>query len=89
MDYFHDVFENDEDSIPEYLFVCEVNKWQGIDIDNVLENEIEDHHENAWDQIVDIQSIKDFISNWNGKQTLESWNVAYKQKINFKKAMGA
>jgi hypothetical protein len=87
IDHYYDDFMEDETSIPEYLFVCNVDKWEGIDIDNVIENGMENHHENAGDQIVDIEEIRSFVKEWNAKQKVESWNVFNKQKINFMKIM--
>ena len=82
IDHYCDSFENDPESVPEYLWVCEINKWDGINIDNVIESEMEDHHEDAGDQIAEYEEIRVFIKEWNAKQNVESWNVRYKQKIN-------
>jgi len=84
--YIDEYQENTEDA-PQYLYVCKKNKWEGIDIDSVVENELEDHHEAACDYIVDRQGLYDFVKNWNEKQTLESWTVEYKQKIDFHKIL--
>ena len=43
----------------------------------LIQNIVEDHHDDAGDQVVDEQGFYDFINAWNAKQTCVSYSPDY------------
>jgi hypothetical protein len=57
---------------PKYLETTEVEEFI-LDPADVLENALQDHHEDAYDCLVDVKGFEDFINSWVKKQTMKSY----------------
>ena len=83
LDYYYDIFEADPESVPEYLFICEVDKWEGLDIEQALERSTDEYCvDGEPPTLKDVQELVDFVEKWNEKQNVEVYSPSYKQKIN-------
>ncbi|WP_020476219.1 hypothetical protein [Zavarzinella formosa] len=80
LDWYADEAD-EETNRPLYVYACKENRWSGIDLGNVLSSELDDHHEDAGDCLVDDKELWDFIKAWNAKQTLVSFDVDYTKVI--------
>lgn len=58
---------------PFFVFDCDIHKWAGIDVDDVLDNEMNNFYEGADDQIVDYDELVNFVEQWNSKQHLSEY----------------
>lgn len=67
IDYY---FEKD---LPFFVFDCDEHKWEGINVDDVLDNEFENWYDGAADQIVDYVELVKFIKQWNAKQQIREY----------------
>ena len=47
-----------------------------IKIDNAIEYSLEEHYEDAFDNLIDVQELYDFIEAWNKKQKIAKTWVA-------------
>lgn len=65
---------------PAYCWPCEAEVLR-LDPDSLLENAVENMHEDAGDQIVDADELVAFIEAWNAKQTCTSYYPDYKRVI--------
>jgi hypothetical protein len=63
----------DEGIEPVYVYTCEPNKWQGVDVDRVLES-LEDHYDDASSDVVAEQELRDFATQWNAKQNIVTYH---------------
>lgn len=59
-------------SVPAYCWPC-TSRPLRLDPDRLLEQAVDDMHEDAIDQVVDADGLRDFIEAWNAKQTCETW----------------
>lgn len=76
----------DEESypIPKYVHICSKIKFNGLDMTDVLTNELDsDFHEDAIEQL-DIEPLQKMVDQWSAKQSLHSWQPDYKKKIKVK-----
>lgn len=62
----------DGDYIASYIFCCEEHRWDGIDVDKIIEDCHEEYGDTFHDDIVDLGKLRDFIFEWNSKQT-KAW----------------
>jgi hypothetical protein len=59
--------------VPARVWACHINRGFTIDADSVLEDALQDHHEDAHEQCDgDLQAILDA---WCAKQNVESWEA--------------
>ena len=65
---------------PAYCWPCEAQALR-LDPDSLLENAVDDMHEDAGDEIVDADELMRFIEAWNAKQTCKSWYPDYSRVI--------
>jgi hypothetical protein len=65
---------------PAYCWPCKSKTLQ-LNPDSVLENAVDDMHDDAWDQIVAADELAAFIAAWNTKQTCRSWYPDYSRVI--------
>lgn len=88
-DYYPDInelkeyYEEQGYDLPKYVYVTKEIKWEltNHDIDNMIENSLENHYEDASDHIVDLKELEDFIEIWNKKQTIVSYEPDYTNVI--------
>lgn len=87
-DELHDWIAGEDPSpeIPEFAFCCKVNKFKDdmLDATDILENALNDYHEDAIDQI-DVESLQEVLDKWMANQDLESWDIDYSKKIKITK----
>ena len=57
---------------PAYCWPCKPQHLH-LDVDRLLEQAVDDMHEDAADEIVDADGLAAFIEAWNAKQTCVSW----------------
>lgn len=77
---YYDDYENGE--VPKWAFACNFEEF-GLDADRILENECEDHHEDIYDTLNDIDELHIFIDKWNKKQHAGSYYQDYKKVVLF------
>jgi hypothetical protein len=65
---------------PAYCWPCESRALR-LDPDSLLENAVDDMHEDAGDEIVDADELVRFLEAWNAKQTCKSWYPDYSRVI--------
>lgn len=58
---------------PFFVFDCDVSHWDGINIDDALDNELENWYDGARDHIVDYDELVNFVKQWNSKQPLKEF----------------
>lgn len=58
--------------VPAYCWPC-TSRPLRLDPDSLLEQAVDDMHEDAADQIVDADELEAFVEAWNAKQTCVSW----------------
>ncbi len=83
--YFEDLDgyleEVSEKSRAEYLHPCNIIDYEGIDAETAIGMSMDWMQEDARDSLVDVDELKEFVSAWNKKQTLQSWEPALNTKI--------
>ena len=84
-DFLDQTVDEDIEDLPEYLFACTELSFPSIDVGNILENALSDHHEDACDQVVDEEGLQKLLDNWVKKQTLISYDADYTRKISVAK----
>ena len=68
------------------LFCTKAIVWQPFsDVDSMLEDELQEHHEDARYEVVDEEELEAFLAAWSKKQTLVSYAVDYSRKIRISK----
>jgi len=75
--------EDNENEIPEYIYVAEPRKWKGLNID--LDSQLEDEYEDAIENIVEITELEEFLKKWNEKQNIISFVPNFKKVVMIKK----
>jgi hypothetical protein len=60
---------NDKNKI---LWLCDELEFN-INVDRALADALEDHHEDADDQLEDVGELKDFVKKWCEKQNIKSY----------------
>lgn len=82
MEAYDDQVEGDEDycEMPLFCYGSDVEKFE-LDCSKFLENELEEHFEDAYDQVVDEDELQDFIEKWNAKQTIETYHIRYEDIV--------
>jgi len=80
---FIETCEDNENEIPEYVYVVEPRKWKGLTID--LDSQLEDEYEEAIENIVEITELEEFLKKWNEKQNIISFVPNFKKVVMIKK----
>lgn len=80
-----EVDNGDSDSLPTWVFPCDIRSFGRIDAGYIVANELEEHHEDA--EVDDIEELQQFLDKWCDKQSLESWNPDYTRKISVEKVL--
>ncbi len=87
MDWLTDALEDGQDedelSLPEWVYPCTVKPFGPLDASSVVENELCDHHEDA--EVDDLDELQAFLDTWCAKQTLASWEPDFDKKISVAK----
>lgn len=74
LDELEEACEANDVQMPAYVWACIEEPWSGLDAYERIETEMEDHHEEAIEQVVDIGELLEFMKAWNAKQTLKSYS---------------
>lgn len=71
-----------EIDVPEYLWIPERIKFE-MDADRIIENALEEHHEDADDRISkeDRVALQAFLDEWCAKTTIESFSEIRKEYV--------
>jgi hypothetical protein len=67
--------------MPCYVWACAEEKWDGIDLEYVIEHAMRDCFENASHHLVELESLYDFVSAWNAKQNIITYRPDYGRVI--------
>ena len=88
-DWVSDQIADDErDSIPEWIFPCDLKDFKKLDATDLIQNYIGDeHHEDAADQIEGLDLLQAYLNEWCAKQTIQSWHPDYSRKISVQKIL--
>ncbi len=71
----------DASSMPEFVHTCKTVPFQ-LDIDNILENEADHHHDDIYDNLDGVNDLEKAIEIFNQRNlTTVSWEVDYKHKV--------
>lgn len=73
-------YEEPQRALPAYCWPCEAQTLR-LDPDSLLENAVDDMHEDASSEIVGADDLICFIEAWNAKQTCKSWYPDYSRVI--------
>lgn len=65
---------------PDWVFCCKGIRHQ-LDADQILDNMLDDAYDDAPDQIVDEDSLRDFIKAWNAKQIVSTYYPDYTKVV--------
>lgn len=79
----HESMEPDE-PWPEWASPTEKLVWGGIsehNIESIIEDSLQDFHEEASEWIVDFDQLVTFINEWNKKQNIVSYQILAKKKV--------
>lgn len=57
-----------ERPLPDYVFPCRAEPWDGIDIEAALDASLADFHGDALEHLSHIEALRDYITAWNGLQ---------------------
>ncbi len=67
---------------PDFTWSCEEMRLGRIDAkDDILENVLDEHHEDAFDQLIDVEGLQKFLDEWVNKQTMRSFSPCYNLAI--------
>jgi hypothetical protein len=86
MDYLACEMEDREgpepmESLPDWIFPCTTRKFGGLDASDILQSALDEHHEDAHEQLVDEDGLQKFLDEWSERQTIESWEPDYSRKL--------
>lgn len=70
--------EEEDVEVPKYVWGCKPVPFS-MRMDNLVEQALEGHHEDARDQITGAaeKELQDFLTAWCAKQRVKSWNPDY------------
>lgn len=68
----HDWCSGNGRPIPAYVHPCDPTPFR-LDACGILESALDDHHDDAADQVVDEGQLARFLDMWNAKQTFTSY----------------
>ncbi|EGR5854691.1 hypothetical protein RGL65_004405 [Vibrio parahaemolyticus] len=75
LDDIDSVFEEGEK--PFFVYDCNIKKWSGLNASDIVEADLEsDWYEDASDDVVYLDELEKFLSEWNKKQTLFCYECA-------------
>lgn len=88
-DWVQDQIDDDErDNLPEWIYPCETKAFAKLDATSLIENYVHDeHHDDAFDSIEDLDGFQKFLDEWCAKQTLQSWSPDFARKISVEKIL--
>ena len=78
-EYYYDL---EDGEMPKWAFACDFEKIE-LDAGSILQRETEDHHEDAYDSLVDVDEFHIFIDKWSKKQTGGTYYQDYKKVVLF------
>ena len=84
--FFYDVGDLLEDceaegvNPPEWVFICKEKKHE-IDPDQVIESMFDDAYEEAYEDLVDVEELREFIKDWNDKQNIVTYYPDYSRVL--------
>lgn len=64
----------------EFLYAC-TSFGVALNSEWILEQALEEHHEDAHENIIDGTGLQKLLNEWCAKQTVETWMVDYKRKV--------
>lgn len=80
MQEFEESCNSEDVDAPCYVHPCIANHFR-FDPSYILDRAYDDHHEDAVDQIEDIDGLFSFFEKWNAKQNLRSYHPDYAKVI--------
>lgn len=80
IDCMIDHYEIEELEMPKYVYACKPIEYN-LDISNAIEYSLEEHYEDAFDNLIDVQELYDFIEEWNKRQTVVSYEYDFSNVI--------
>lgn len=95
-DYHRDVEEfverclDDGESLPLYVWSCTALRLS-LNAEDIIDSALEsgEHHEDAFEDIADLEGLQKFLNEWCEKQTLESWGESHKVAVLLEGAEGS
>lgn len=72
--------EDEGTNPPDWVFCCELVKHR-LNIDNAIETMLEEAYDDAWDDLVDEDGLRQFIDAWNAKQKVASYYPDYTKVV--------
>jgi hypothetical protein len=80
LDDYADRNECDDIESEEYVWGT-VSTGISIDAESVVESALDDHHEDAYDQIVNVDCLQDAIDAWIAEQDVETFYADYNTAV--------
>lgn len=87
IDDLEEYCEDTKTDLPAWVLAVE-EVHHAIDVDSVIETMLENAYEDAIDNLVDEQELRDFIDAWNAKQTVTTYYPDYKRVVLVKERKG-
>lgn len=88
--YFRDIgelIEHCEDegiAVPDWVFTCTPTNHK-LDIKYAIEIMLDDAYEDAYEGLIDLDELEEFIDKWNAKQRIVTYYPNYKKILLVKK----
>ena len=64
----------------EFAFCTDQVKFH-LNVDDILEQALEEHYEDAYDALIDVRELESFISYWLNKQVLTTYYPDFQHKV--------
>lgn len=72
IDEFTDHFENEEEQLPVYVWAT-ITRKLSIRAEDVVDIALDDHHDDAPEQVGDLEELQSSLDKWCESQTVETW----------------
>lgn len=83
-DHFYELLEDDPKfDFPEFVFLAKEIKYPGINIKQVIDNQMEHFfpEEDCSPSLIDVDKLVEYVNIWNSIQTLTWCDIDYTKKI--------
>lgn len=60
--------------VPSFVFDCDEEEWKGLDLDQVIENELEEWFDDAADYLYGLDELKAAVKKFNAAQSLTQYH---------------
>jgi DNA-directed RNA polymerase subunit RPC12/RpoP len=80
LDEYLQACEDSEVEPEPYVWCCTATRFK-LDAGQILEAALEEHYEDAYEDVIDGEELEEFIKRWNAKQTLVTYYVDHTRLV--------